>query len=315
MGALSADDNNAAADSAWVYRQMLLIRRFEEKAGQLYAIGVLPDEIKLCIGREALITGLLQARNRDDPIVVGRRSHGFVLGLGITPDTLMAELAKPVAGLLKIPSQRPPNTIDSLAHFYCCQNGNRIITQWAVSLALAQRGAQHAPVVFAILDGDTLTKDALVRAVDISQRQHLRTVFVVDQATPLSMGDASRAGLLPSDSPIALARVDGIDHAAVHAACRNAAARAREDIGPQGLIVSTQAFRGHGDKSSRRASIAGRRADIPDPVQLARKRLLEVDPQGGDLAKSIEDDVRKTVAEACSAVTQPGYVTPGALAP
>src|ERR1700744_2513530 len=80
------------------YREMLLIRRFEERAGQLYGMGLIGGFCHLYIGQEAIAVGVPSARQSDDQIITGYRDHGHMLAAGIDPKSVTAELTGRSAG-------------------------------------------------------------------------------------------------------------------------------------------------------------------------------------------------------------------------
>jgi pyruvate dehydrogenase E1 component alpha subunit len=81
------------------YRDMLLIRRFEEKAGQLYALQAIHGICPLSIGQEAAIVGMMMAARDTDPVITGYRTHGALLARGVAPGRVMAELMGRESGL------------------------------------------------------------------------------------------------------------------------------------------------------------------------------------------------------------------------
>ena len=293
------------------YRMMLLIRRFEEKTGQLYAFGVIADEIKLSIGREALITGLMMAREPDDPIVVGRRFHGHMLALGVSPLSLMEKLAGQggagfeLASCLQIRPGRVPN-------FFRTNNSTEGVLQTAASLALLRQHQGSIPnikspcVTFATLDGDATDVECAQRHLAFAKRLRLPIVYLIDQAVAVGEGSEPGAPVTISKSPdfgqLGLNRVDGIDVRKVRHACAQAATLARSGAGPQGLLISTQAFRGHGPKPSGTGGSPTSHHITSDPI-LVMRTLLEatVGETPEDIAL-IERDVRELVNAAGKAV-------------
>src|SRR5690606_5304016 len=83
------------------FREMLLIRRFEEKAGQMYGMGLIGGFCHLYIGQEAVVTGVTMAATEDDASITGYRDHGHMLAVGMDPDGIMAELTGRSGGLSK----------------------------------------------------------------------------------------------------------------------------------------------------------------------------------------------------------------------
>jgi len=118
-----------------LYEQMLLIRRFEEKAGQLYGLGLIGGFCHLYIGQEAVAVGLQSAlQEGKDSVITGYRDHGHMLAYGIDPKIIMAELTGRQAGKRGSDGQFPPDTINalvekklesyaSLRHRFAAENG------------------------------------------------------------------------------------------------------------------------------------------------------------------------------------------------
>jgi len=297
MGTDGQDAEHAAA----AYRLILLMRRFEEKAGQLYAMGLIPDEIKLCIGREALIAGLYSARRDCDPLVVGRRCHGALLAFGLAPERIMTELAHPTGALFDHPFHRSGDSTLRPAAFYRCPTGNGERMRWALSLAMGQSVTPTPNVIFVILDGDTLVREDVERALVFAQRSQLPIVFVIDHAVPDS-NPGQACNQRPShqiqtavqESSICFSSIDGIDAQNVMERCHRAGEAARSGAGPQGLIASTHAFRGHASLPNSAAAGGGSEADH-DPVARARARLVDESDGRPDTAVAIETDVRTTL--------------------
>src|SRR5471032_3227176 len=95
------DDAPESATLLKYYRDMLLIRRFEEKAGQLYGLGLIGGFCHLYIGQEAVAVGLQSALTENDSVITGYRDHGHMLLCGIPPQDVMAELTGRQAGISK----------------------------------------------------------------------------------------------------------------------------------------------------------------------------------------------------------------------
>jgi len=299
-GLLNVDDDATvdAENAASAYRLQLLIRRFEEKAGQLYALGLIPDEIKLCIGREALIAGLIGARLAMDRVIFGPRCHGALLALGVVPTVLMSGLANPQRGRTSLPSHEGPDNNSCPKGFYRCDGDNARRVSWALSLAFASMLNRDRSVVYVVLDGDSGTSDPLVRSMSLAKRFQLPIVFIVDHAAPEpEPGNITRCNVALQTafqaSAISLEPIDGIDQDNVRPACQLAGERARARGGPQGLLISTQAFRGHARQPSATQNASSQ--PIHDPVDVARKRLLDAVDGGVDAAKAIENDIRTTL--------------------
>ncbi|MCH9765475.1 MAG: hypothetical protein K0U34_05720 [Alphaproteobacteria bacterium] len=311
-------------DAVTTYRTMLLIRRFEEKAGQLYALGVIEDEIKLCIGREALIVGLMMARQSNDAVVVGQRCHGHLLALGASPSQLMTELATDVGSLMRDPI-RLPKLGAGPATFHRIPAGVSDIVQVATNLSGQQPHTGVANVVFAVLDGDQVAEQGdagkLCQAFRDAQQHRSPVVMIVDQAQPATTNPSQHdlhAALLDAStgSGVPFQTVNGIDVVNVRNACCAAANLARSGGGPRGLLISTQAFRGHGERSGAGSGDSARAREANDPILSHKTQLLAgrfstlappsvpAQPSIDQVLTAIEDDIRTSIAAAGHAARQ-----------
>lgn len=312
-----ADGEGCLKRAAETYRFIVGMRRTEETAGQLYALGCIDREIKLSIGREALVLGLMQARGDIDPVIAGRRCHGWLLAFGIEAPALLAALSAGNGCSFDRRDNRDLFSGRPLQHLYPCLDGAQTKLAWAASLGLAAKfdaARRKDAVVFVVLEGESLASKTLTRLLTFLVCWQLPIVVVVDHAMPSSR--------VPNDgiaTEHALARgallqfqtIEGIDHEVVANACRQAATRARNGDGPQGLIISSQAFRGHAHRPELSTDVRAElscanspsNTDKPrhlsvqpsDPLLVAKNRLLAFGKPGADAAHMIEADVRATL--------------------
>lgn len=289
------------------YRFMVLMRRCEETVGQLYALGVIAAEPKLSIGREALVAGLIGASQYHDCIISGRRCHGFLLALGVELDQLLSALVHqpqhqthPWIGIDWAPATWP-------AQFRCQGDDPDAILGAAISLALIKRGQSQSSVVFAVLGDEAVSHPRFADRMRAARRWRLPIVWVVDHATP-----DGALGALGYDSGQTLNGTDfrpvnGIDDCAVEQAGLDARARAQSGAGPQGLIISTQAFRGHASTPASGPGSASKPAQpANDPVLLARARAEQSSPTPSGYVDAIDHEVRALVRAAGQRARQTG---------
>lgn len=298
MGATSADVDPSSIGEADIYRLMVMMRRFEETAGQLYALGFVDAEPKLSIGREALFAGLIQARQLGDPIVIGRRCHGVLLALGVSVDVLFAELVQPTRGIFDRPQDAAddPRENGLPTQFYRSEGAIETLLGRAISLAMFNRLRVSTDVVFVILEGDALTLAIFETPLKFAVRWNLPIVFIVDHASPGAAAPGGGHAMrhpLQSDANVGFCIVDGIDYRKVVEACDAAACSARSGAGPQGLVVSTQVFRGHASKSAPGAAPA-----TSDPLLLSRNRIADLGLEAAGVVDTIDAEVRDLVRQA-----------------
>ena len=258
------------------FRSMLLIRRFEEKAGQLYGMGAIAGYCHLYIGQEAIATGMQMAMRDGDQSLTSYRCHGHALAAGVDAGKIMAELTGRKAGLAG-------GKAGSMHLFAPEQNffgGHGILGAQAplgTGLAFANlyRGNGHATVIYY---GDGAADQGQVsEAMALAAKWKLPVVFVIENNRADNDGAPS---LSDRGVPYGIAGtlVDGTDVRAVFAAGEKALAAARNREGPQLLEMQTLRYRGHSmaDPAKYRARDGGQHVrEGRDPIDQSRKRLLE----------------------------------------
>jgi len=305
--ALSPDEEIAA------YRRMLLIRRFEEKAGQLYAMQVIQGPCPLAIGQEAAIVGLTMAARETDPMIAGYRTHGHLLARGVEPRRIMAELMGRASGV----SGGRGGTVRMFAPERGFYGGHAIpglTATLATGLAFAARYRDEDRVVLAFYGDGAAARGRVLEAYRIAAEWKLPIVFAIDNNTA-APGAGIVLGRLPSaiaesGRPFALPgiQVDAIDVRSAHAAGRRAIERARAGEGPMLLELLTFRYRGHGGMPARPGL---KRYEEADPVILARERLLRERILGERALKALEREVRDEVATAAQAARAEPPQEPG----
>lgn len=298
---------------AATYRKMFTIRRVEEVVGQFFALGLIEDPVKLCIGREALAVGAVDARKPDDHLVVGTRRHGYMLASGLPGETLLEELVAGGSAWQKTQSNHLVASAGGRGGIWAYDGSEAGLLARALSLALLVKNQTDQSAVLAILDGDRSDTESLTRLIQSSQRWRLPLVMVVDHATPAPVPGSLSVHPLESHPDLAFKYVDGINVAAVTVRLEEALARARQNQSPQGLVVSTQAFRGHNNDAAPQSrkgkggallqtvkkTLARGWSDQPqrsnDPLERTRHVLISGAPDGASLVKQIEDDARQYV--------------------
>ena len=237
------------------YRMMLLIRRFEEKAGQLYALGMIAGSSPLSIGQEALITGLAMAARSGDRFVAAHRTHGLMLALGVSPEAILAETHGP-----QNRSRRRPWRIASHAgararlfrRLHHSGPGCRHCI-WPRVLRPRSRAGETSPWLSSAMAQPAAA--ASLEAYAHASRMALPVVFVIDnnaasadENSPPQM--TSRLQMPGGSTNIPGVQVDGIDVRKVRAQAQIAIERARSGDGPTILEMMTYRYRGHGGMPS-----------------------------------------------------------------
>jgi pyruvate dehydrogenase E1 component alpha subunit len=287
------------------YRDMLLIRRFEERAGQMYGMGLIGGFCHLYIGQEAVVVGMQAALREDDTIVTSYRDHGHMLACGMDPKGVMAELAGRRCGYSHgkggsmhmfsreknffgghgiVGAQVPIGTGLGFAHHYRA-NG-------AISVTYLGDGAINQGQVYESFNMASLWKLPVVYVIE-NNRYGMGTS--IDRASART--DFFHRGMaygIPGE------QVDGMNVLAVHEAGPAATEHARSGQGPIILEMMTYRYRGHSmsdpAKYRTREEVNRVRAEH-DPIDQARQRLLDGGTTEAAL-KEIDGAVRGIVAEA-----------------
>ncbi|MBV9995216.1 MAG: pyruvate dehydrogenase (acetyl-transferring) E1 component subunit alpha, partial [Caulobacteraceae bacterium] len=161
------------------YRSMLLIRRFEERAGQLYGMGLIGGFCHLYIGQEAIAVGVQSARGPDDQTITGYRDHGHMLAAGVDPRAVMAELTGRAAGA----SRGKGGSMHMFAldkHFY---GGHGIVGAWVslgTGLALANRYKQNGAVAFVFFGDGAANQGQVYESFNMAELWRLPVVYVIE---------------------------------------------------------------------------------------------------------------------------------------
>ncbi len=291
------------------YRDMLLVRRFEEKAGQLYSLGAIGGFCHLCIGQEAVVVGVQMALQVSDQVVATHRNHGQLLALGIDPKALMAELTGRQGGL----SGGKGGSMHPFAKDKRFYGGHGIVgssAPIAAGIAFANRYRDNRAVCVGYMGDGASYQGQVAEAFNLAAAWALPVVFVIENNDVSSythiQANTSRECLAQRGAPFGIpgCQVDGMDVEAVVQAMQVAAAHARVGYGPYILEMQTCRYRGHSmsdpDKYAATAEQDAQPREQTDPLLIARARLLEAGQASEDELKLIDRDVRNRVNSAAS---------------
>ncbi|WP_174278600.1 pyruvate dehydrogenase (acetyl-transferring) E1 component subunit alpha [Sphingomonas bacterium] len=302
------------------YERMLLIRRFEEKAGQLYGLGLIGGFCHLYIGQEAVAVGLQSALSERDSVITGYRDHGHMLLSGIPPTDVMAELTGRAAGISK--GKGGSMHMFSVEHkFY---GGHGIVgaqVSLASGLGFAHKYRDDGGVALAYFGDGAANQGQVYESFNMAELWKLPVIFVIENnqyAMGTSVNRASAEDQLyrrGESFRIPGLQVDGMDVLA----CRGAAERALEWVrggkGPIILEMKTYRYRGHSmsdpAKYRSREEVQAVR-DKSDPIELV-KRLLDDHGVKEDELKKVEQAIRRQVNEAADFAEQTPEPAPGEL--
>ncbi len=303
------------------YRQMLLIRRFEEKAGQLYGLGLIGGFCHLYIGQEAVAIGLQSALDNDkDSVITGYRDHGHMLAYGLDPDIIMAELTGREAGISK--GKGGSMHMFSTEHkFY---GGHGIVgAQVALGggLALAHQYRDDGGICLAYFGDGAANQGQVYETFNMASLWNLPIVFVVED-NQYAMGTSTKRSSAETrfyrrgtSFRIPGMEVNGMDVLEVRAAAEVAFKHVREGKGPVLMELNTYRYRGHSmsdpAKYRTREEVQDQR-DHHDPIERLKKVLVE-NGHGEDDLKAIDKDIRKIVAKAADFAESSAEPKPGEL--
>ena len=304
------------------YRQMVLIRRFEERAGQLYGLGLIGGFCHLYIGQEAVAVGLQSALDNDkDSVITGYRDHGHMLAYGIDPKIIMAELTGRQAGISK--GKGGSMHMFSVEHkFY---GGHGIVgaqVPLGTGLAFANKYRGNDSVSMTYFGDGAANQGQVYESFNMAELWKLPVIFVIEN-NRYAMGTAVLRSSAQTDFSkrglsfnIPGTQVDGMDVRAVKAAGQAALAWCRAGKGPMILEMMTYRYRGHSmsdpAKYRTKEEVDKVRTEH-DPIEQVRKRLLDKKWASEDDLKKIDASVRATINEASEFATQDAEPDPSEL--
>ena len=288
------------------YREMLLIRRFEEKAGQLYGMGLIGGFCHLYIGQEAVVIGMQMALKEGDQIITGYRDHGHMLACGMEAKGFMAELTGRRGGLSK-GKGGSMHMFSKEKQFY---GGHGIVggqVSLGTGLAFANQYRNNGAVSMIYFGDGAANQGQVYESFNMAELWKLPAVFIIEN-NRYAMGTAvSRSSAQQDFSKRGVSfnipgeQVDGMDVRAVMAAGAKALEWARSGKGPYILEMQTYRYRGHSmsDPAKYRSKEEVQKMrEEHDPIEQVRARLLRDKFATEDELKEIDAKVRAIVAEA-----------------
>jgi pyruvate dehydrogenase E1 component alpha subunit len=287
-------------------REMLRIRRFEEKAAELYSLGKIRGFLHLYIGEEAVAAGAMQALTPEDAIVSTYREHGHALARGIPAGALMAELYGKATGCSR-GRGGSMHFFDVSRRFY---GGYAIVAGGlpiATGLALAEKMQGRAGVVACFFGDGAVDEGEFSESLNLAALWKLPVVFVCENnlyamGTALARHQAQTdIRLKAEDQGMPAEAVDGMDVVAVEAAMRHAVEAVRRDRGPRFLEARTYRFRAHSMadpelyRTKEEVEQWKRRDPIASFVTRLRDQALLTDADLAPMAAAVEGEVDAAV--------------------
>ncbi|HEY0105693.1 MAG TPA: pyruvate dehydrogenase (acetyl-transferring) E1 component subunit alpha [Rhizomicrobium sp.] len=322
--AIKADDSGVKAvipgsnsvSLTQFYTDMLLIRRFEEKAGQLYGMGLIGGFCHLYIGQEAVVVGVQAAQQEGDQVITAYRDHGHMLASGMDPKNVMSELTGRSTGYSK-------GKGGSMHMFSAEKNffgGHGIVgaqVPLGTGLAFANKYRGNDGVSITYFGDGAANQGQVYEAFNMAELWKLPVVYVIENnqyamGTSVERSSAETHFYKRGTSfNIEGRQVDGMDVEAVHQAAKEALAWCRAGNGPIILEMKTYRYRGHSmsdpAKYRTREEVTAVR-EKRDPIDHLGQKILAAKLAGEDDLKKIDKDIRSivnTAAEYATASPEP----------
>jgi len=287
-----------------LYRQMLLIRRFEEKSAEAYVAGKIGGFCHLYIGQEAVAVGSISAIRKDDILLTSYREHGLALAKGITPRSLMAELFGKATGCSKGKGGSMHMFQKDLG-FYGGHAivGGQIPLASGTAFATKYRGTDQVTLCY--FGEAAVNQGAFHESLNMAQLWKLPCIYICEN-NQYGMGTSLQRAMSLSDIwkkacayEMASEFVDGMDVLAVREATARAVERARKDYLPTLLEIRTYRFMGHSmsDPGNYRTRAEIEKYQERDPIKLFSATLLEEKIVDNKTLEEIDRKVREEVED------------------
>ncbi len=295
-----------AAELLGYYERMLLIRRFEEKAGQMYGMGLIGGFCHLYIGQEAVVVGVQTALGDGDSVITSYRDHGHMLACGMDPKGVMAELTGRRGGY----SHGKGGSMHMFSkenHFYGGHGivGAQVPLGTGIAFANHYRKTDRVSVIY--LGDGAANQGQVYEAFNMAALWKLPAIYVIENnkygmGTAVARASASKDLYVRGEAyGIPGVQVDGMDVVAVHKAAVEAVERTRNGGGPLILEMLTYRYRGHSmsdpAKYRSKEEVQKMRTEH-DPIDLVRHRLVEGAIADDAALKAIDKKVKEQVTAA-----------------
>jgi pyruvate dehydrogenase E1 component alpha subunit len=287
------------------YRDMLLIRRFEEKAGQLYGMGLIGGFCHLYIGQEAVVVGMQMCLKPGDQVITSYRDHGHMLATGMEARGVMAELTGRIGGY----SKGKGGSMHMFSREKGFYGGHGIVGAQASlgnGLAFANWYRQDGRVALTYFGEGASNQGQVFESLNLAALFKLPCIFIIENnkygmGTSVDRASASR-DLSQNGAPWGIPgeQVNGMDVASVREAGERAVAHCRAGKGPYLLEMKTYRYRGHSmsdpAKYRTREEVQKMR-ETSDCIETARKALLDDFGVTETDLKVIDDEVKAIVQD------------------
>ena len=295
--------NASAEELKAYYRDMLLIRRFEEKAGQLYGMGLIGGFCHLYIGQEAVVVGLEATAKDGDSRITTYRDHGHMLACGMNPDGVMAELTGREGGY----SRGKGGSMHMFSKEKKFYGGHGIVganVPLGAGIAFADKYKGNDNVTFTYFGDGAANQGQVYETFNMAALWKLPVIFIIENnqyamgtsqqrsTSSAEIWERGKAFGIPGEA------VDGMDVLAVKEAGERAVKHCRSGDGPYILEIKTYRYRGHSmsdpAKYRTREEVQKMR-DERDPIEQVRNILLEHKHASEDDLKAIDKEIKEIV--------------------
>ncbi len=289
-----------------LYKDMLLIRRFEEKAGQLYGMGLIGGFCHLYIGQEAVVVGMQSCITPNDAVITSYRDHGHMIACGMDPKGIMAELTGRIGGFSK-GKGGSMHMFSTEKHFY---GGHGIVgaqVPLGTGIAFAHKYRNNGALSLVYFGDGSVNQGQVYEAFNMASLWQLPVIYIIEN-NEYAMGTSvkrshSTTELFRRGEGFAIPgrQVDGMDVVAVREAGAEAVAHIRAGKGPFLLEMKTYRYRGHSmsDPAKYRSKEEVEKyKEQHDPIEGLKARMIREKFATEDSLKEVDKEIKSIVAEA-----------------
>jgi pyruvate dehydrogenase E1 component alpha subunit len=295
-----------------MYADMLLIRRFEERAGQLYGMGLIGGFCHLYIGQEAVVVGMQAATSPEDQLITAYRDHGHMLASGMDPKGVMAELTGRSGGYSR-GKGGSMHMFSAEKKFY---GGHGIVgaqVPLGTGLAFANKYRGNKGVCLTYFGDGAANQGQVYESFNMAELWKLPVVYVIENNQYAMGTSVARSSALTDFSKRGVSfnipgvQVDGMDVEAVEAAGKEAMAYCRAGKGPIILEMKTYRYRGHSMSDPAKYRSKEEVAEVRekrDPIDHFASKLVQRGVVTENDLKMMDNEIKQTVIAAAAFATE-----------
>ncbi|MEO1190961.1 MAG: pyruvate dehydrogenase (acetyl-transferring) E1 component subunit alpha [Pseudomonadota bacterium] len=290
-----------------LYHTMLLIRRFEERAGQMYGMGLIGGFCHLYIGQEAVVTGLQAAAEPTDTVVTTYRDHGHMLATGMDPKGVLAELTGRAGGY----SKGKGGSMHMFSREKNFFGGHGIVgasVPIGAGIAFAHKYLEEKACCLTYFGEGALNQGQVYETFNMAALWQLPVIFIIENnrygmGTSVERSSAHAQELYHRGQAYGIPgqQVDGMDVMAVYEAGKEVIAKVKAGEGPHIMELQTYRYRGHSmsdpAKYRSRDEVQKYRSER-DPIETLKARILEAEMMSEEELKAVDREIKDIVADA-----------------